>query len=500
LHNHNPWLDEDVPDPDDDDPEDFLPRGNGRSIHFTHTFQTFRSPRGGPAESDGRPPEPNDPANVIREFQEMIGQIMGPGLRQGQSGRSGPDALFSRGERDPFPNPRHSPFQEEAGDEPNLFAGSRRGAFVSGIAGGPGGPHIIGQRITFTTGRRPRDGADAQNPAVDDLATYAPPDSSRSPRGPSFIVISITARPDQLARILGGLFGTMGVLGPLPQRDGAQNAPNAERSGLPPGLQGLFASLFNPANAVAGDAVYSQEALDRIISTLMEQHPTSNAPGPASEEAIASLPKKMLDEQMLGPELKAECSVCMDDVHLHDEVVVLPCTHWFHEVCARAWLCEHNTCPICRKGISGDQGSRNESENRPQESTATETRTTRRADLAANLAARHHSRNEARLSAIRDRGRLSPSQEGSTRRHQFVGGTNISRDHSISPTTLPGAHSSSFQHHDSEPSESQRVSRRTTSSSDRSQRSSGSRTGGSDNSSGPMSWFRRFSGGGRRND
>jgi E3 ubiquitin-protein ligase RNF115/126 len=485
-----------VPDPDDDDPEDFLPRGSGRSIHFTHTFQTFRSPRGGPAENDGRPQESNDPANVIREFQEMIGQFMGPGLRQGQAGRSGPDALFSRGERDPISNPQHSPFQEEAGDEPNPFAGSRRGAFVGGIAGGPGGPHIIGQRITFTTGRRPRDGVDAQNAAAGDLATYAPPDSSRSPRGPSFIVISITARPDQLARIIGGLFGTMGVLGPPPQRDGTQNA---ERGSLPPGLQGLFASLFNPANAVAGDAVYSQEALDRIISTLMEQHPTSNAPGPASEEAIASLPKKMLDEQMLGPELRAECSVCMDDVRLHDEVVVLPCTHWFHEACARAWLCEHNTCPICRKGIGGDQGSRNEGENCPPDSTTTEARTTRRADMAANMAPRY-SRDEARLSAIRDRGRLSPTQERSTRRYQFVGETNISRDHSISPPMLPGAHSLSFQHHNSEPSESQRVLRRTTSSSDRSQRSSGSRTGGSDNSNGPMSWLRRFSGGGRRND
>lgn len=109
-----------------------------------------------------------------------------------------------------------------------------------------------------------------------------------------------------------------------------------------------------PANARSGDAVYTQEALDRIISNLMEQHPTSNAPGPASPDAISSLPKIHLSEKELGPEHKGECSVCMDDVAIGDEVVALPCTHWFHEACASAWLSEHNTCPICRKGIEGN--------------------------------------------------------------------------------------------------------------------------------------------------
>lgn len=426
----------------------------------------------------------------------MIGHLMGSGLQPGRAGRSGPESLFpreGREGRDPLPNPLRNPFREDADGEDNS-TGPRRGAFIGGIASGPGGPHIIGQRFTFPTGRRSRGGLDAQDAAADDPATYAPP-SSRSPPGPSFIVISITARPDQLARILGSIFGTMGVLGQIPLRDNAPNAQNAERGSVPPGLQGFFASLFNPANAVAGDAVYSQEALDRIISALMEQHPTSNAPGPASEEAIANLPKKKLDEQMLGPELKAECSVCMDDVHFHDEVVVLPCTHWFHEACARAWLCEHNTCPICRKGIDGDPVSRNEGDGGPPDILGTEARSTRRADTAANMA-RRHSRNEARLNSIRDRDRLSPPQEGTTRRYQTVE-TIRSRNDSISPPAVSRSYNSSLQYQDSEPSESQRVSRRTTGSSDRSQRSSGSRTGGSDNSNGPISWLRRL---GRRND
>lgn len=105
-----------------------------------------------------------------------------------------------------------------------------------------------------------------------------------------------------------------------------------------------------------GDFVTSQEGLDRIISQLMEQTATSNAPGPASQNDIDSLPRKKVTEDMLGPEHTAECSICMDEVNLGEEVTVLPCKHWFHHTCVSAWLNEHDTCPHCRKGITKGQG------------------------------------------------------------------------------------------------------------------------------------------------
>lgn len=113
----------------------------------------------------------------------------------------------------------------------------------------------------------------------------------------------------------------------------------------------LFAQFLNPANAQHGDAVYSEEALDRIISQFMEAQNGSSAPGPASAAAIAGLPKKNVDDSMLGSDGKAECSVCMDNVSVGDEVTVLPCSHWFHGECVGAWLKEHDTCPHCRQGI-----------------------------------------------------------------------------------------------------------------------------------------------------
>ncbi|KAH8427462.1 putative RING finger domain protein [Aspergillus melleus] len=108
-----------------------------------------------------------------------------------------------------------------------------------------------------------------------------------------------------------------------------------------------------------GDAVYSQEELDRVISELIDRNGDHTAAPPASQNDIRSLPKKKVDQEMLGNEGKAECSICMDPVEVGTEVTVLPCKHWFHFSCIEMWLSQHNTCPHCRRGI--DAPAQNES-------------------------------------------------------------------------------------------------------------------------------------------
>ncbi|KAI4122468.1 MAG: hypothetical protein LQ341_007302 [Variospora aurantia] len=105
-----------------------------------------------------------------------------------------------------------------------------------------------------------------------------------------------------------------------PQHNNQANNPRGGHvvTGFP-GLHQLFASILNPANAAQGDVVYSEEALDRIISQFMESQNGSSAPGPASAAAIEALPTKKVDKDMLGTDGKAECSVCMDNVELDDE-------------------------------------------------------------------------------------------------------------------------------------------------------------------------------------
>jgi E3 ubiquitin-protein ligase RNF115/126 len=128
--------------------------------------------------------------------------------------------------------------------------------------------------------------------------------------------------------------------------------PGAQFAGNP--ILQLFSNMgmMGPGANNMGDFVYSQEGLDRIVSQLMEQTATSNAPGPAPQAEIDALPRKNVTEDMLGEEHTAECSICMDEVNIGEQVTELPCKHWFHHQCVSAWLKEHDTCPHCRKGIT----------------------------------------------------------------------------------------------------------------------------------------------------
>ncbi|KAI5359024.1 putative Zinc finger, RING-type [Septoria linicola] len=138
--------------------------------------------------------------------------------------------------------------------------------------------------------------------------------------------------------------------------------------GGPMGFNGIFQLLGGlgiPGNGVAGDHVYTQEGLDRIITQLMEQHQAGNAPPPASEEAIESLPRRKITEKDFGDGGKADCSICMDEAEVGSEVTELPCHHWFHHDCIKAWLIEHDTCPHCRQGITPKES--NDSANRSRQ-------------------------------------------------------------------------------------------------------------------------------------
>ncbi|KAL9101631.1 MAG: hypothetical protein Q9163_003129 [Psora crenata] len=142
------------------------------------------------------------------------------------------------------------------------------------------------------------------------------------------------------------------------QEDTAPRVPGSGPGGGAAGLSlpDLLRQALDPANAVHGDAVFTQEAFDRIVGQMMEQNGASSAPGPASAAAIAALPKKTVEKSMMGSDGTAECSVCMENVSVGDEVTVLPCNHWFHEQCVGIWLKEHDTCPHCRKGIMPARG------------------------------------------------------------------------------------------------------------------------------------------------
>jgi E3 ubiquitin-protein ligase RNF115/126 len=478
LHNHNPWEHHHSDsDPEEPDIQEFIRNEPGDRVHFySRTFTTRprgdRNRPGGPNSSNQ-----NESVSAFADIQRMMNGILGPGPGPGPRNpdQNGPWAFGVPPRGNPFPPPP--------------------GFGSQGHEHRQNGPNVIGGRFTFTLGPRPRGNEDGEN-ANDDLATYANPESSPQPPSTprTVVVLMFRGSPNELGRILSAVFG------PPPQGADDQHTDQHAMGGLPPALGGLLAALMNPANAVAGDAVYSQEALDRIISTLMEQHPTSNAPGPAPAEAIAKLPKKKIDEKMLGPEMKAECSVCMDDVHLDDEVVVLPCTHWFHEACASAWLSEHNTCPICRTGITISEDTTNQSTSSPRRRSSHASPAPN--DNSSNQSSRprdfrRQSHNEARLESIRNAARTDPTSESTNSSTEPSTSETPSRrrNRSPSPPEMPGSYrfSSRRRGSDSEETPREYTRRGNTSGSDQSRRSSNS--GNSGGGGGPFSWFRRFGSG-----
>jgi E3 ubiquitin-protein ligase RNF115/126 len=116
-----------------------------------------------------------------------------------------------------------------------------------------------------------------------------------------------------------------------------------------------------------GDYVFGQEALDRIMTQLME-NANAHRPVPATEEIINNLPKVILEEgcELIvmssdhvhlchpAPLLEKDCAVCKEQFSLQTEdpdeqvVLTLPCKHPFHESCIVPWLKSSGTCPVCR--------------------------------------------------------------------------------------------------------------------------------------------------------
>jgi len=102
-----------------------------------------------------------------------------------------------------------------------------------------------------------------------------------------------------------------------------------------------------------GDYVFNQEALDQVMTQLMEN--SAGRPVPATEEIIGDLPREVLRER--SPLLDKDCAVCKEQFQLVTEdpeeqvIVTLPCKHPFHQPCILPWLRSSGTCPVCRYAL-----------------------------------------------------------------------------------------------------------------------------------------------------
>nr|XP_029478801.1 E3 ubiquitin-protein ligase RNF126-like isoform X1 [Oncorhynchus nerka] len=98
------------------------------------------------------------------------------------------------------------------------------------------------------------------------------------------------------------------------------------------------------------DYAWGANGLDAIITQLLNQFENTGPP-PADRERIKTLPTIQITEEHVGSSL--ECPVCKEDYSVGETVRQLPCNHLFHNDCIVPWLEQHDTCPVCRKSLSG---------------------------------------------------------------------------------------------------------------------------------------------------
>ncbi|CAE6451076.1 unnamed protein product [Rhizoctonia solani] len=169
-------------------------------------------------------------------------------------------------------------------------------------------------------------------------------------------------------------------------RGGDNRGPNQggdNRGRPPPMLQHMLMGLLGAGVAQPGvgagsggdgrwgDYVLNQEALDQIITQLMDSH--HPAPVPVPEDMIASWPRTILTPD--NPLEDQDCAVCKDSFKYEppepnpsqpqsneppepQEAVTLPCKHSFHVECIEPWVKVKGTCPVCRYELVSQGGQR----------------------------------------------------------------------------------------------------------------------------------------------
>ena len=125
------------------------------------------------------------------------------------------------------------------------------------------------------------------------------------------------------------------------------------RGGLPLGGAGLGLPGNAGSTTTVGD--YALGNMSELIAQLMQNDPNRPRAAPASASAVSGLEKVVMTSEMVAVGDGLECAVCKDTFGVAHTVVVLPCSHRFHEDCITPWLKTHNTCPVCRHALPTEE-------------------------------------------------------------------------------------------------------------------------------------------------
>ncbi|XP_056894237.1 E3 ubiquitin-protein ligase RNF126-like isoform X1 [Takifugu flavidus] len=124
----------------------------------------------------------------------------------------------------------------------------------------------------------------------------------------------------------------------------------------PTAMPNIGAGSWGVLHSNPMDYAWGANGLDAIITQLLNQFENTGPP-PADGDKIKSLPTVQVTEEHVASGL--ECPVCKEDYSVGENVRQLPCNHMFHNNCIVPWLQQHDTCPVCRKSLSGQNTATN---------------------------------------------------------------------------------------------------------------------------------------------
>ncbi|XP_075877296.1 E3 ubiquitin-protein ligase RNF126-B-like isoform X1 [Nelusetta ayraudi] len=122
----------------------------------------------------------------------------------------------------------------------------------------------------------------------------------------------------------------------------------------PTAMQNIGVGPWGVLHSNPMDYAWGANGLDAIITQLLSQL-DNHGPPPADRETIDNLPTISVTAEHVDAGL--ECPVCKEDYKADESVRQLPCEHLFHNDCIVPWLEQHDTCPVCRESLTGQNST-----------------------------------------------------------------------------------------------------------------------------------------------
>ncbi|KAI4341211.1 hypothetical protein MLD38_025962 [Melastoma candidum] len=114
------------------------------------------------------------------------------------------------------------------------------------------------------------------------------------------------------------------------------------------GVPGIEVSRGNAGDYFIGPGL--EELFERLATT---DH--RGGTPPAARSSIDAMPTVKISHRHLRSD--SHCPVCKEKFELGSEARQMPCNHLYHSDCIVPWLEQHNTCPVCRQGLTGNRSS-----------------------------------------------------------------------------------------------------------------------------------------------